>query len=374
MSARTRSSTAVAVAITATLTAATAALLTGCDPATGARATATAPATGAPTASASATSPVGGSTPASTPTSAPGSTPTGTPTNPPTSTPTGTPAPPAGSRNPVLNGTAHGGLTISDGTRYVVMNGTRVDFGTAVRDLAWSPDGRKAVFIDGSGNLAVANPNGSGRVTVARNPGGQNWSHPTWQVTGYESVPELSGRNNILFAVRKNGVSQLDTVPATAVNGTPKKLTLNGESGEDVKPLPQTGNAWPSAGGTHGSAVYANSATGEVFIRDDYLRQGGSALTHGSQPAMSHADAEEIVFVRSVGGHDHLFLERSTDSGPVFRDLTPNATTDYTEPAFSPDGGTIAARTRAGIVTLSTKGSAAPKLVSTYTGLPTYRG
>lgn len=370
MSARTRSSTAVAVAITATLTAVTAALLTGCDPASGARAAATAPTTTAPATGAS--TPAGGSTPTGAPTGTPAGTPTGTPT--PTAPPAGTSAPTAAPQHPVLNGTAHNGLTISDGTRYVVMNGTRVDFGTAVRDLAWSPDGRKAAFIDGAGNLAVADPNGSGRVTVARNPGGQNWSHPTWQVTGYDAVPELSHRRNIFFAVRKNGVTELDGVPASAVNGTPKKLPLSTESGEGVTPLPQTGNAWPSAGGTHGSAVYANAGTGEVFIRDEYLRQGGGVLTHGSQPAMSHGDPEEVVFVRSVGGHDHLFLEHLTDSGPVFRDLTPNATTDYTEPAWSLDDGTIAARTPAGIVTLSPKGSGAPKLVSTYTGLPSYRG
>ncbi|MCM2420563.1 hypothetical protein [Streptomyces sp. RKAG293] len=369
MSARTRGSTAVAVALTATLTAATAALLTGCGPTSGARAVSTPPAaTGAPGGGGS-TAPAGGAAPSATtaPSTSAATTPAGG------STPAGTATTAGSTRAPVLNGTAHSGLTISDGTRYVVMNGTRVDFGTAVRDLAWSPDGRKAAFIDGAGNLAVADPNGTGRVTVARNPGGQNWSHPTWQVTGYDTIPELSRRNNIFFAVRRNGVSELDSVPANAVSGTPKKLGLGGEPGDGAQRIPQTGNSWPSAGGTHGSAVYANSG-GEVFIRDDYVRQQGSVLTHGSQPAMSHTDGEEIVFVRSAGGHDHLFLETPTDAGPVFRDLTPHATTDYTEPAWSPDGSTIAARTPAGIVTLSTKSSATPELVSTYTGLPSYRG
>lgn len=359
MSARTRGSTAVAVALTATLTAATAALLTGCGPTKGAAAVTAPPAaTGTPSGGTSAP-PAGGATPTATTAPTTSASPAGTPTS---------------TRPPALNGTADNGLTISNGTRYVVMNGTTVDFGTAVRDLAWSPDGRKAAFIDGSGNLAVSNPNGTGRVTVARNPGGQNWSHPTWQVTGYDAIPELSRRSNILFAVRKNGVSELDTVPSKAVNATPKKLGVGGEGGPGGPEIPQTGNVWPSAGGTHGTAAYANSNTGEVYIRDDYLRVEGGVLGHGSEPAMSHADFEEVVFVRSVGGHDHLFLERGTDSGPVFKDLTPNATTDYTEPAWAPDNTTIAARTPAGIVTLSTKSGAAPKLVSTYAGLPSYRG
>jgi hypothetical protein len=289
----------------------------------------------------------------------------------------GTAAKPAASTRPVtpaLNGTAHNGLTISDGTRYVVMNGTRVDFGTAVRDLAWSPNGSKAAFIDGDGDLAVSNPDGSGRVIVAKNPGNQTWSHPTWQVRGNDSVNQVPPVNNILFAIRNANVWKLYGVPATAHQGTPKVLSLNAESGPGAPAIPQTGNAWPNGGGKYGTSVYANAGTGDVYIRDDYLRQQGSKLAAGSEPALSPADSQEIVFVRSVGGHDHLFVETSTNGGPTYKDLTPHATTDYTEPAFSPDGKTIAARTPSGIVTLPLNGSHAPVRVSSYTGLPAYRG
>jgi Tol biopolymer transport system component len=275
---------------------------------------------------------------------------------------------------PKVNGTAHNGLTISDGTRYVVMNGTRVDFGTEVRDLAWSPDGGKAAFVDGDGDLVVSNPDGSGRTVVAKNPGGQNWSHPTWQTRAADTqngVPEV---NNLLFAARKDGVTRLYGVPATAHNATPAVLPLNHESGENAKPLPQTGNTWPDSAGTYGDAVYANTGDGQVYIRDDYLRQQGAPITKGSEPALSPRQDDGFVFVRSVGGHDHLFRETPSDGGPVFKDLTPNASTDYTEPAFSPDGKTLAARTPAGIVTLPADGSAAPVKVSDYTGLPAFRG
>lgn len=284
-------------------------------------------------------------------------------------------AKPAGSSAPV-NGTAHTGLTISDGTRYVVMNGTRVDFGTQVRDLSWSPSGAKAAFIDGAGDLAVSNPDGSGRTTVAKNPGGQTWSHPTWQVRAAHSQDGQPALNNIFFAANAGGTSRLYGVAATAHDGTPKVLTLGHESGEDVKSLPQTGNTWPSAAGSYGAAAYANPGTGEVYIRDDYLRQQGADLTPGSEPAMSPAkgnDSEDIVFVRSVGGHDHLFVEHATNNGPTYKDLTPAATTNYAEPAWSPDGRTIAARTPAGIVTLPADGSTAPVKVSGYQGLPAYR-
>jgi WD40-like Beta Propeller Repeat len=361
MSAPSRRRTSAAIALTAGITAGAALLLTACGPedATGAGSAPSATTSGAANGGAG----NGGS----------GSGGSGGGSGKGTNGSSGA-AKPVSSSAPVPNGTAHNGLTISDGSRYVVMNGTRVDFGTAVRDLAWSPDGRKAAFVDGDGDLAVSDPDGSGRVIVAKNPGGQNWSHPTWQVRAPAPQDGMPAANNLFFAVRTgNGTTQLYVVPATAHAARPKVLGLNHESGEDIKPLPQTGNTWPSSAGKYGSAVYANPGTGEVYIRDDYLRQQGSALTKGSEPALSPGEDQDIVFVRSVGGHDHLFVEHSTNSGPTYKDITPNATTDYTEPTWSPDGRTIAARTADGIVTLPANGSQAPVKVSGYVGLPGYR-
>ncbi|MFC8454575.1 hypothetical protein [Kitasatospora sp. NPDC057223] len=336
MSAATRLRTAAAVALTTLLTVGAAALLTGCDPENGP--------TPLPT----------GAAPAPETTRAPAASPSGTPS--------GTPA---------VNGTAGTRLTISNGTDHVLMNGTSVDFGIVVRDLAWSPDGRKAAFISGSGDLVTANPDGSGRVVVARNPGGETWSHPTWQVASAHPDNGLPAKDNIFFAAAKGGVSRLKGIAATGTGGTPHVLSLGTESGENSPALPQTGNTWPSGGGDYGTAAYANSDTGEVFIRDEYLRQQGSALTRGSQPALSPA-GDDLVFVRSVDGHDHIF-EGGAGERPV-RDLTPTATTDYTEPAWSPDGRTLALRAPDGIWTMPADGSAAPVRVSSYTGLPAYRG
>ncbi|MFJ5608044.1 hypothetical protein ACIQCJ_01395 [Streptomyces sp. NPDC093221] len=355
--ARGRRSTAAAIALTAGITAGAALLLSACGPADG-------------TASDPAPSATSGASGQPTPSGKGGS--GGSGGNAGDDGANGSGASPVGSSTK-LNGTAHSGLTISDGTRYVVMNGTRVDFGTEVRDLAWSPNGAKAAFIDGDGDLAVSDPDGSGRVIVARNPGDQNWSHPTWQVRAKDPQNGLPALDNILFAGRRGGTARLYGVPATAHGGTPKVLSLNHESDENVKPLPQTGNVWPSSAGKYGTAVYANTGDGNVYIRDDYLRQQGYALTPGSEPAIGPTEDDGIVFVRSVGGHDHLFLETPHDGAPVYKDLTPRATTDYTEPAFEPNGRTVVARTPNGIVRLPVDGSQAPVKVSDYVGLPAYR-
>ncbi|MBY8889390.1 hypothetical protein K7472_31785 [Streptomyces sp. PTM05] len=265
---------------------------------------------------------------------------------------------------------SHGTLTVSNGTKDVLIGGKWVDFGVVVRDLSWSPDGSKAAFVDGSGNLVVTGPTGAGRVVVAVNPGGQTWSHPTWQVSPAVPGDGLAAKDNLIFTASVKGVNRLETVTATAHHGTPEMLSLNSEFGE--KALPQTGNQWPSAAGTAGTSVYANSTTGDVYVRDDNLRQMGAVLTAGSEPALS-PNGDDVVFVRSVAGHDHIFSEDLDHS--AVKDLTPRDTTvDYTEPAWSPDGTTLAVRTPSGTVTMPANGSGSPAKATSVTGLAAYRG
>jgi len=266
---------------------------------------------------------------------------------------------------------AHGELTVSNGSHSVLINGHWVNFGVTVRDLAWSPDGSKAVFIDGSGNVVTANPNGGDRVVVAVNPGHQTWSHPTFEVVHGDAVDGIPSRNNIIFTVDAKGVDRLDYVSATAHHAKPQLLPLGRESGEGTVAPPMTGNNWANGAGTFGTTVYENT-DGHVYFRDDYTRQQGGELARGSEPALSPAPlVEEVVFVRSVAGHDHILVENA-ETGAV-KDLTPHATTDYTEPAWSSDGGTIAARTPAGIVTLAANGSGHPVRVTSAVGLPAWR-
>ncbi|MFG2907934.1 hypothetical protein ACGF13_23070 [Kitasatospora sp. NPDC048286] len=295
----------------------------------------------------------------------------------------GAPAP-SGSAAPggkEVNGTsAANHLTISTGTRTVALNGTTVDFGTVVRDLAWSPDGRKAAFVNGDGDLVTANPDGSGKVVLAKNPGGETWSHPTWRHATKDPIVTDTGDKAlerfaaIVFTSEKGGTLRLEKVATKSPGATPEVLTpSSSEGGGDPIPQPpQTGNTWANAGGHRGEIVYANTPANEVYLYDDYIRPSTREMGKGSQPALS-PDGEHLVFVRSVNGHDHLFTRSTQGDQKAEKDLTPSAATDYTQPAWSPDGRTIAVRTPDGISTLPADGSAAPTQVSTIKGLPSYR-
>ncbi|MFJ9693870.1 TolB family protein [Kitasatospora sp. NPDC101183] len=288
-------------------------------------------------------------------------------------------ATPPGPTGQVVNGTsAANHLTISTGGTTVAMNGTTVDFGTAVRDLQWSPDGKRAVFVNGDGDLVTSNPDGGGKTVVAKHPAGETWSHPTWQRSGRDNLADTSPNaterfKNIVFASEKGGAVKLETIPAKSVGGTPEVLAPhNSEGGNENMPQPpQAGNGWPNAGGQRGEIAYANGPANEVFVYDTYIRPNTHSMGKGSQPAIS-PDGEQVVFVRSVDGHDHLF-RRSTLDAKSEKDLTPKAATDYTEPVWSPDGKTLAVRTPDGIATLPSDGSAAPVQVSTVKGLPSFR-
>ncbi|MFG2694745.1 hypothetical protein [Kitasatospora sp. NPDC048407] len=84
-----------------------------------------------------------------------------------------------------------------------------------------------------------------------------------------------------------------------------------------------------------------------------------------------HHPNGDLVSVRSIGGHDHIF-ERSNDTRQE-RDLTPDAPVSFTEPVVSHDGTTVASRGPDGVHTLPTRGGT-PQKVTDRVCLPTFRG
>ncbi|GAA1953216.1 hypothetical protein [Catenulispora subtropica] len=291
----------------------------------------------------------------------------------------------ASSASGTRNGTGGTKLTVSDGSSKILMNGKAVDFGTAVYDQSWSPDGKKVAFIDDHDNLWVANADGSGKVEAAKNSTGEKWTHPAWQVAKADTQDGVPARNNIFFASTA-GDGTLWKVVATAHDGKPEKLELAGTAGENEVDPPQTRNMWPSAAGDFGGAIYEhdNGSSSDIWVRDDFLRQQGDlAFKNGSEPSYAivggSANSDptpEVVFVRTVNGHRHIFfsvLYTANGDAPKAKDLTPNAAGDYVTPALSPDGKTVAYSTESGVYLISTDGSGTPKQITDKPGFPAFR-
>ncbi|MFJ1753918.1 hypothetical protein [Kitasatospora sp. NPDC088134] len=287
------------------------------------------------------------------------------PKSPAASEPAGGASSGAPAKGGTLNKTAGTKLTVSTNSATVLMDGKSVDFGTVVRDLAWSPDGKHAAFIDGDGNLQTADPDGTHKTLIAKAPSGVTWSHPTWQVYG-PNEPHGAGTFLLFTADDKKS---LRLMAAEAKAGAKPDALHVGDS-EGVTEIPDTGNQWPNSAGKAGWTVYANKTDGQVYFHDVVSRTNGGVIAKGSQPATD--EAGDVVFVRSVDGHSHIFTEARGEQGKE-HDLTPGATVDYTEPVITRDGKTVAFRGPDGIYTVPTKGGKPDKVTDTV-GLPAYRG
>ncbi|HEY3870004.1 MAG TPA: hypothetical protein VGM10_16695, partial [Actinocrinis sp.] len=198
------------------------------------------------------------------------------------------------------------------------------------------------------------------------------WSHPTWAEVSSDNSDKVPGWSEVIFAVKSGGVETLEEIAPTAVDGTPKSVNLTQSPGQNSSTIPQSGNSWPSGEGVHGNTAYQNddNGTDTVFIIDNYLRDITNDMNiEGSDPAMD-ADGT-LVFVRQVGGMDHLFTDTPGGTAtPV--DITPNSTTNCTEPVWSPDESLIAFSTPDGVETVHPDGSA-PAMVTYTPGFPAYR-
>ena len=274
------------------------------------------------------------------------------------------------------NAPTRASLTVSDGGSKILMNGRTVDFGTDVHDHSWSADGKQVLFIDGNGNLTVANADGTGRTVIAENPGDQKWSHPTWEAVADDTWEGgLPARANLFFASIANDAATLWEIAPDAHDGQPHPLEL---STQPDAPIPQTGDKWPSASGQDGAAVFENDhdSTSDLWIRDQNTRvQSGLWIKSAAEPdlvAYGGSSCAAVVFVRSVGGHKHVFLN-SLQPNAAARDLTPKATADCTEPALSPDGKTVAFSTPSGVETEPVDGGGPPTQVTSTPGFPAFR-
>ncbi|MFL6113702.1 MAG: hypothetical protein ACJ786_20435 [Catenulispora sp.] len=301
--------------------------------------------------------------PAATPATSAGTVPVAAP-----ATPSGSASTPAGPQY------AAGTALISDGSDTVTIGGTPVRFPTSVSEAAWSPDGSRVAFVDGSGNVATARPDGSSVVVLVKPDQGAKLSAPAW-----EGGVVLYTEQN---AAGTHFVRQAQTTGQRDHSDHGELYVLGDAAHPDTPDLPDTSNPTAAVGKTVGVTItdlvfQTHGAKGpEVWFHEtDSTARGGAnpaqKLVDGSWPALSAAGGMAFV---GTGGQIELLSagsvrKMSTASPTKLADGTPSAT----HLAWTPDGKSVAYSTPTGIEEIPVgRPGAAPTQLSAKPGVVSF--
>ncbi|MET0622748.1 MAG: SBBP repeat-containing protein, partial [Pyrinomonadaceae bacterium] len=184
---------------------------------------------------------------------------------------------------------------------------------------AWSPDGTKFAF-NASGDLKVANPDGTGAVTVAKKVSGFN-ERISWSPDGSQIAYIGEGTSGNVDTIRTIHVAAADGSGSTQLPASPTFLEA-----ADWSP---DGTRFVYADGT---SIYVMNLDGTGRSRLTTPQQTGDGQTRDDAPRWS-PDGTKILFQRSSTNFRDVFVMNADGTGQVKLFNLPGAT-----PAWSPDG------------------------------------
>jgi Tol biopolymer transport system component len=285
-----------------------------------------------------------------------------------------------GSAQAASPGSANSPLSISDGSANITFGTHTVHIGGSVTDAAWSPDGSHVAYVDGNGQLAVADASGGDVRELTHSSATR--SHPTWE----------DGGSEIIFAEGSGGTSKLMSVDANGLTmGAPTRETpvaeTAGDKGADTSP-DATYRPWnPYAPNSAPLNRLVYQENGQVMILDRNTRGPQAVkLVDGTDPSVA-PDGHAVAFVEN-GQIDTVALPVPFDShgnpAPVITTVTNVASPGFSHLTWSPDGKTIAAEGMLmhqgptppdpkDVVTVPADGGSAPTEVRSTPGIPSYQ-
>jgi len=261
--------------------------------------------------------------------------------------------------------------TISDGTDKVLIDHAPVTFPSTVTDASWSPDGTRLAYVDGSGNIATARPNGTGVLVLTAAKAGVKRAQPVFE----------DGGGEIVFSERgTDGVWRLMSVSADGSDAT-----AYGASSEALLDSIGDGTADTAASAIYNPAVrklngalsvlayqHQGGAGPEIWILDRNQRgPQGRKARDGAAPALS-PDGARIAF---VGGDGQLYTEALPVTGASVAVRLTSGIKGLTHPVWSSDGSRLAFGTAADVESVAAaapvSGAAGPVTVeSSSPGVP----
>ncbi|HEU5334201.1 MAG TPA: hypothetical protein VFU73_15580 [Actinocrinis sp.] len=228
--------------------------------------------------------------------------------------------------------------TVSNGTDKVLIDHVPVTFPSTVTDASWSPDGTRLVYVDSSGDIATARPDGSGVLVLTAVKPGVKRAQPVFEDGGGEIVFSERGTDGVwrLMSVSADGSD------APAYGGSSEALLDSiGDGTGDIAASAVYNPAVVKMDGPLSVLAYQHQggAGAEIWILDRNQRgPRGMKARDGAAPALS-PDGAKIAF---VGGDGQLYTEALpiTGSGVAVR-LT-SGIKGLTHPVWSPDGSRLA--------------------------------
>ena len=193
---------------------------------------------------------------------------------------------------------------------------------TADLDPAWSPDGRRIAFTssrDGNAEIYVMNADGSGQTRLTTNTGGD--FRPAWSPDG----------ERIAFDSMRDGDLEIYVMNADG-SGQARLTTFSGTDGQA---------AWSPDGQRIAFTRDLGSLNYEIYVMNadgsDQVRLTTNTELDGN-PNWS-PDGQRIAFSSVRGGSEDIYVMNADGSNQV--PIVVHAALD-TDPAWSPDGQRIA--------------------------------
>ena len=263
--------------------------------------------------------------------------------------------------------------TISDGTDKILIDRAPVAFPSTVTDASWSPDGTRLVYVDGSGNIATARPDGLGVHVLTTVKPGVRRAQPVFEDGGGEIVFSERGTDGVwrLMSVSADGSH------AVAYGGSSEEpLDSIGDGSGDSAASAAYNPAVRKPDGALSVLAYQHQggAGPEIWILDRNQRgPQGLKARDGAAPALS-PDGARIAF---VGGDGQLYTEALPVTGTSAALRLTSGIKGLVHPVWSPDGSRLAFGTATDVESVAAgapaSGAANPVTVeSTAPGVPAF--
>lgn len=266
---------------------------------------------------------------------------------------------------PTVAGASPGGdgnvLTASNGSSTLrFASGASLTSSETIKEASWAPDGSRAIFISGTGQVkTLRHDNGQAVVDMTRTDGSVQFSSPSYRGDGAGLVMAVKQSTAPWQLAFQQSSSAWLPVPGLPSDG---RHYLHPDAGPNGLVVYQ---AQPNNGGQP-------TGTPSIGVYDAVTNVFQDIVPNAGNPSIS-PNGDKVAFVRPVDGVRQIFV--ADVDGTDILQVTSNAV-EHDNPVWSPTGSEIAfSQGASAVATTLPDGSTAanPTVVPNLSGIPAYQ-